>query len=238
MRARRLMQGFFRHVGYELRRPQPRLPHFLVSRDIDIVLDVGANEGQFGMWLREQGYTGTIVSFEPFEPAFSVLSRHAHRDGNWIVHQIALGQAAGTARLNVSELSVFNSLLQVREMALGIDSRARVTSAQSVPIETLDDLAGEFRNRNCFLKVDTQGSERAIILGGAQALAKMRGVQLELSFLPLYEGEWTLSEALETMRTHGYVPAQVHPVLYHPADAQVWLQADFVFRRIDEAADS
>jgi hypothetical protein len=108
---------------------------------------------------------------------------------------------------------------------------------RSVPMKTLDAFTGEFRERNCFLKVDTQGSERSVVRGATRSLETMRGVQLELSFAPLYEGEWPVFEALQTMRALGYVPAQVHPVLCHPLDAPAWVQADFVFRRLDEAID-
>lgn len=64
------------HVG---RRRVRDLFDFLDTRSIDVVLDVGANIGQFGQSLRAGGYRGKIVSFEPVKAAFDVLSRRAAR---------------------------------------------------------------------------------------------------------------------------------------------------------------
>src|SRR5215472_6069643 len=71
-------------------------------RSIDVVLDVGANKGQFGKQLRGLGYRGRIISFEPLSDAFSALSQTASGDPMWTCHNFALGDLASSATINVS----------------------------------------------------------------------------------------------------------------------------------------
>src|SRR2546423_8564507 len=72
--------------------------HFLQRRltlmkksGIDLVIDVGANQGQFARTMRDQlSYRGRIVSFEPLTNAFAALRRAAAGDPSWICYNIAL----------------------------------------------------------------------------------------------------------------------------------------------------
>jgi len=55
-----------------------------------------------------------------------------------------------------------------------------------------------------FLKLDTQGFERAVLEGGPATLAACRGLQLELSLTPLYEGGMLLDEAVALAYDAGF----------------------------------
>src|SRR5687768_14390173 len=118
------VQLSLRRFGYEIDRTRPRLVTFLQSRNVDVVFDVGGNEGQFGLWLRRQGYRGHIVSFEPIRSAFETLKTHADHDKAWEAYPIALGAAPGKSVINVAEYSVFSSLLPHRSAATTFDARS------------------------------------------------------------------------------------------------------------------
>src|SRR5215831_3678983 len=68
---------------------------------IDLVLDVGANTGQFARQLRQYGYTGRIVSFEPLRAALLQLQTQAARDPAWEVWPYALGDTVTKQSLNI-----------------------------------------------------------------------------------------------------------------------------------------
>jgi hypothetical protein len=71
-------------------------------QQIDLVLDVGANVGQYRDFLREQvEYDGWIVSFEPLEDNVAVLSSRATADPKWVIHDaddVQLVSRAGPLR--------------------------------------------------------------------------------------------------------------------------------------------
>ena len=107
-----LARSLFRRAGVEVIARQPRnfprlrRPLLLREEGITLVLDVGANSGQWAMELRRGGYQGRIVSFEPGSDAFAALERAAEGDRLWECRQLALGSHSGTATLNLAANSV------------------------------------------------------------------------------------------------------------------------------------
>src|ERR1700690_3076516 len=86
---------------------------------INCVLDVGANQGQYGLLLRRIGYRGWILSFEPVRSNFQVLEKVAKRHGPWRAYPYALGATTRRLEINVAELSVFSSFLTPKAEAPG-----------------------------------------------------------------------------------------------------------------------
>ena len=73
-----------------------RLVQLLGAHGITLVIDVGANEGQYGAGLRRAGYTGRVVSFEPGAEAHRNLTQRAHADVQWdVAPRLALGAEPG-----------------------------------------------------------------------------------------------------------------------------------------------
>ena len=214
------------HLG---RRRVIDLVDFIQDRKIDVVIDVGANLGQFGDALRADGYRGRIVSFEPIGAEFEFLSKKAAADGNWEAHRCAVGAAAGTAQLHVSKLSVYSSILGLAETAQLHDDRVATDHIEEVPVCTIDEVASGMTGR-IFLKVDTQGYEKQVLEGSAKTLPKLYGIMLELPVIRIYDGQWQFQEALDTMFSLGFAPAQIQPVGYHGADKVSATEFDCIFR--------
>ncbi len=225
------LRNTFKRVGLDVR-PAAQvhdLMDFIRNRKIDTVLDVGANIGQFGGSLRLQGYKGKIISFEPVRSVFEVLSGRAKADGSWEAHHCGLGATNGEATINVSEFSVFSSMLPATQAAKAFDSRSAVERTETVQIKTLDDMASGIQG-NILLKIDTQGFERYVIEGGKKTLPRLKGIQMELPIVHLYEGNWQLHEALEYMASLSFVPAQINASNYDSRDPVSLLEVDCLFR--------
>jgi FkbM family methyltransferase len=229
------IRRFLYKRGYEVRplgSGLASLVGFLQSRNVDTVLDVGANVGQFALSLRSRGYMGKIVSFEPLRAEYECLTKVASTDHLWRTYNCGLSNIAGSAIINVSERSVFSSLHAPNQAALSFDSRTRIISRKEITIARLDELIEYIDGDRLFLKIDVQGHEKTVMEGAIGILHKVVGVQLELPFVRLYQFTWRLSEALDYMESLGFEPSQIAPVSFQTDDPVSFVEIDVVFRRI------
>jgi FkbM family methyltransferase len=81
---------------------------------VDLVLDVGANVGQFALRIRRL-YKGPIISFEPLSCTFAILRNTAPDDKNWYKFNYPLGSESGKQHMNIYEMDQLNSLLETTE---------------------------------------------------------------------------------------------------------------------------
>jgi FkbM family methyltransferase len=233
--TKNLIRGFLHKRGFELSRViGADLVQFLASRQVDVVLDVGANVGQFGSNLRADGYRGRIVSFEPIRSVFAALQKEASRDPAWDTRNFALGAEAGTAQIRVAQHTVYSSILEQTERASTFDPKSGTVAVEDIEVRPLDDFfAAEFGDARVFLKIDVQGFEPQVLRGAARSLEHIVGVQLELPAVHLYRDTWDMEVAIAQMREYGFVIAQVRPVNYLADDPASIVEIDCVFRRID-----
>lgn len=195
---------------------------------VPLVVDVGANRGQYATELREHGYRGEIVSFEPLEEAFAQLTAAAARDVEWTCHRMALGPAAGEAQINVASNLESSSLLQLevghRVGAPGV----AIVGVETVPVWRLDDVLDD--DRPCLLKLDVQGYEDRVLDGAPATLARAQLLQCELSIAQLYDGQARLRALIDRLDDAGLGLVDLDPFFYDPTDGRV-LALDALFAR-------
>jgi len=233
-----------RRLGYELTRFHPRsseaarLRAMLDAHGVNLVLDVGANIGQFGALLREVGYRGRIVSFEPLSSERDVLAKIAEKDPDWtLAPQEAIGSDDGEVEMHIASNSASSSPLRMLEAHLSAAPESRYIGKQRVPMRRLDTLAPGYLRQDSvtFLKIDTQGYEDRVLEGAKATLGRAVGIQLELSFVPLYEGQRLFDEMIERVRGSGFELWSLSPVLFDPRTGRT-LQVDVTFFRPGIAA--
>lgn len=224
--------------GVELRRYPRCDPSFqraaLLKRNaVDVVLDVGANSGQYASELRRFGFAGRILSFEPVKACFDQLLAASTDDHEWSAHKIALGSCAGSSTINVAANNgASSSLLPMLQSHVIAAPNAQYVGRESVTVATVDEIVAQYvkPKARVFLKLDVQGFERAVLQGAQRTLPTLVGVQLEISFVPLYDGGMLYSEAFHMVASQGLSLMSMEPVFIHPSTGQI-LQADGVFIR-------
>jgi hypothetical protein len=85
-----------------------------------------------------------------------------------------------------------------------------------------------------FLKIDVQGFEKQVLAGAKSTIDDhCVGMQLELSFMPLYEGSMLIREALDLVYSLGFTLTGLLPCFMDARNGRM-LQADGVFFREDD----
>jgi len=200
--------------------------------DINCVLDVGANMGQFASNLRRAGYQGQIISFEPIMECFEHLKKHENK--NWVVHNFALGNEEKTLDINITNKNVFSSFLKPNEYSVHrFNESAKVSRTQRVEVKRLDDIFNgivSINNPRIFLKLDTQGFDLEVLKGAQQSLRHVFGLQSEISCKAIYAGMPTHVESLQYIDHLGYEVTDIYPLAHDKLDMSL-LEFDCIFKR-------
>ena len=222
-------------MGYELRQYTP-LRSFTAARAelfaklrIDVVVDVGANAGQYGEQLRELGYRGRIVSLEPIADAYEELRRRAGQDGHWSALAVAASDVEGELEINVTANSQSSSMLARNERFADQPGWAPLETRR-VATRRLDSLVPELLGPGdrTHMKLDVQGYERQVLDGAGDSLARFDSLELELNLDPLYEGQAQLVDLLPLLGEHGFRPVSLEPILLDERGCLVELDGLFV----------
>lgn len=229
------IQAALNTLGYEIRKrdlsEMVQLSKILSIGQIDTVLDVGANIGQFAKSLREVGYAGRIISFEPQSAAFARLSASAASDPLWdVAPRCAVGAAAGELTMNISDNSVSSSALPILEKHMNSAPSSRYVSTETAPVIALDECDVVPKTGRLFLKIDTQGFEQQVLDGAPKLMERAVGVLTELSLAPLYEGQADFLAIFNQMRSAGFETWGINPGFANRETGQL-LQADAIFFR-------
>lgn len=210
-----------------------QLARSLKKFNIDLVLDVGANVGQFALALRRTGYTGKIISFEPLADAYDTLIKNRGRDTLWDVYaRGAIGDKDGEIVINIAGNSVSSSILPMLDSHIVAAPTSAYMSKEMVPMLRLDSITPEYFSvyKRPFLKIDTQGFEWHVLNGSVDSMPHICGVMLEMSLISLYEGQHLWEALLARMKQAGFTLWTIQPGFTDTATGQT-LQFDGIFYR-------
>lgn len=174
--------------------------------NIDVVLDVGANIGQYAGYLRHMQYKGAIISFEPLNDAFAELQQKVEKDELWKCYNYALGKKNEETFINVSQDSQSSSILQSTSQLNNAQSSTAYIKKQPIHVKTLDSVFDELTKgfKNVYLKIDVQGFEKDVLEGAEISLTQIKGIQVEMSFVELYENEMLFTEMFQYLESKGF----------------------------------
>ena len=203
----------------------------LRHHEVNTIIDIGANTGQFALEIRELGFKGKIISFEPLYDAYRILEKNASTDTNWTSHNFAIGNSIGQIEINVASNLASSSILPMLKEHQAAAPSVHYTKTEKIEIKTLNSIWASHiqqESPNYYLKIDTQGFEKEVLQGAEGVLDNIKGIQLEMSLIPLYQGEWLYEKIYDYLRSKGFSLYSIEPQLYNNNTGQL-LQMDGIF---------
>lgn len=213
--------------------PSRQLSLALQHHKIRLIIDVGANAGQYAQDVFRSGYDGAIHSIEPQPDVHAQLREASRGHATWkVLDAMAVGDEEGTVELTVAGNSLSSSVLPMLDRHVQAAPGSAPVGRVAVRQTRLDTLYGEQLDPSSptLLKIDTQGYEPQVLRGASISLSRVSLVQLELSLQPLYAGQQLWLEVMVTMRLHGFEVWALHPEFCDPRTGQV-LQVNGLFAR-------
>jgi FkbM family methyltransferase len=242
--AKNIVRASADRLGYavlDLRKDQwlgrflpAHLKIILDALEINCVIDVGANIGQYALMLRHAGYNGRIVSVEPVPESHRKLERRASSDPAWHTMNVAFGPRNESKSFHIFAASDLSSFLDPSVHMEPNIGDSNIMRSEPVMVKSLDSvfktIVDGIKEPKVFLKLDTQGYDLEVMKGSGRSVGYFHAIQSELSVVPLYEGMPDYLDALRYYRDIGFEPTGFFPVVNDRKSRHV-LEFDAVLTR-------
>lgn len=163
--------------------------------DAGVFFDIGSNFGYFSVLTATRpGFTGKVHAFEPFAASHRDVTKLVAQAGlgEYVtVHQVALSDADGNARMNLPD-HIHSGLATMQTAAANDPGAVKMACLDQLNLPTPD-----------VMKIDAEGSEVAILRGARETLAKARPHVLFESLRQFANPAETLAP-LRLLRDTGY----------------------------------
>lgn len=203
------------------------------EKNINLIFDIGANQGSFIDYIIKSGYKNKIIAFEPLSQAYKSLLEKYQAYPNIFLENYAVGnENRKNIEINISKNLVSSSILDICQSHINSDPESIFTGSQETELITLDDYARKnnviLEKNNTLIKIDTQGFEYEVLLGSLDILKYISLINIELSLIRLYENQKLMHEIMNILYENDFVMYHFSPVFRNLLNGQL-LQVDGLF---------
>ena len=231
---RLFLKKIIKKSGYEIHRTDPSGNRFKWLQDFNIntIIDIGANVGQFILDIRKFFPTATIYSFEPLKDVYEELIRNSLTDSNWInwiTYDVALGDFNGSTKIKRNTIATDSSLLSMAKFYKERYFFKTEEWEENIRIRRLDDLNLKLLPE-LMIKMDVEGFEDKVIKGGETTFKKAKVIFTEVTFQKeRYEGQILFDNLYGVLKELGFKCYGFYSVRYDPkSGAPSYADAVFV----------
>lgn len=195
-----------------------------------MIVDIGANRGQFSLVAEKTFPNAEIIAFEPLKEATVVYRRIFSTHPHIHLYEIAIGPEEKEMPIHVSQADDSSSLLPITSLQNILFPGTAEKEVRPIQVKPLVSV---FRHEEiispAFLKMDVQGFEKEALTGCQPLLDSFLYIYVECSFVELYTGQALAFEMITWLNQAGFNLDGVYNLTYDKSGRAV--QGDFLFKR-------
>lgn len=206
--------------------------HSVVLKNIkcDLVVDIGANRGQFALIARKIFPDAKILSFEPLREPAQIFSKVFDGDPHVTLYPCAIGGKKNITTMHVTKNEDSSSILPLKKMQVELFPGSVEKEMRRVTVYPLSIVMdpGSILPFS-LLKIDVQGYEMEVLKGCQDILDRFSYIYVECSFVELYEGQALAHQIIAWLAERSFILSSVNNIFYGTEGLAV--QGDFLFSR-------
>lgn len=198
-------------------------------KNVETIIDIGANNGQFLKAAHHFFPKTFIYSFEPIPKLFQKIIKFKSKNIN--VFNIAVGNSTGEFDFHLNSYSHVSSFLDISKenKTYPKDSIETIRVKQ----DTLDNISKSIDIKGVtLLKLDVQGFEMEVLKGGASIIkTHVNYIIIEANFVKLYENQPTFTELNSYLNELGF---ELKTMLdFNFGKDKSYIEADFLYHKVN-----
>lgn len=197
----------------------------------ELIIDVGANVGQFSSSVANFFPKAEVHSFEPIPECYQALLKNTEKLPHIKAYNFAVGYADENINFFINADVQASSALRTSELRMEIFPDKYEVGKIEVEQKCLDTVyAGRNLGKNCLLKMDVQGLEVSVLKGAVNVLSGIRYILLEAAVNPMYEGEVRLQDMITFTENLGFTLRSIIQGSRSP-NTKTFIEFDLLFER-------
>ena len=199
----------------------------IFNNDINTVIDIGANRGQFSLAALNIPNI-KIFAFEPLDGPAEVFKEIFKEDSNVKLFKFAIGDTLGEVDMHVSLKDDSSSLLEISPLQNEYFPGTEEIGLKKIKVAPLKNfLSREEISKPALLKLDVQGFELQALRGCENFFEDIDYIYCECSFMSLYKNQSLVTDVVEFLISKDF---KISGVFNMQSDSDGKnIQADFFF---------